>query len=472
MDSNFDTVILGAGPAGYVCALRLAQLGKKAAVVDPLPPGGTCLNVGCIPSKAFIRAGRLAREAREGARIGVKVEGVQVDPPALVSWKDQVVGQVTRGVRELLRLNKVALLEGRGRIEAPGKVRVALNEGGEEILEAREIVAATGSRPVELPAFPFDGERVWSSTTALSPPFFPERLVVIGGGYVGLELGLAYADLGARVTVVEALDGVLPGLETDLRKAMTRVLKKRRLPVLAPARALSMEKNPSGLVLQVEHKGKTSALEADAVLVTVGRKPWDGDCGLREAGVLFDGKGFVVTDGAGRTNIPGIRAMGDLAGQPMLAHKASAEGKILAESIAGDEKAAFNPKAIPAVVFTDPEIATVGLTSAQAADSGVETVEGVFPVRALGRAATLGALDGFFKITADKVSRRVLGVHIMAPEASELIAAGALAVEKGLTLNDLAGTIQAHPTLAEAFPEAAEAVEGAAIHLFDMKKRK
>ncbi len=468
---EFDAVILGAGPAGYVCAIRLAQLGKKAAVVDPGPPGGTCLNVGCIPSKAFIRAGRLAEAARRGSRIGVKVQGVEVDLPGLVSWKNQVVTRVTKGVGELLRLNKVPLLPGKGRIEAPGKVRVTLNEGGEELLEAPEILVATGSRPVELPSLPFDGERIWSSTEALSPPFFPERLVVVGGGYVGLELGLAYAALGSEVTVVEALDGVLPGLDPDLRKTMARVLKKRRLPVLAPARALSAEKGPNGLVLQVEHKGTTRPIEADAVLVTVGRKPWDGGCGLREAGVTFDDKGFVETDGAGRTNVPGLRAMGDLAGPPMLAHKASAEGKVLAESVAGDEKASFDPTAIPAVVFTDPEIATVGLTSTQAADSGMETVEGVFPVRALGRAATLDALDGFFKVVAERSSRKVLGVHIMAPEASELIAAGALAVEKGLLLEDLACTIQAHPTLAEAYPEAAEAAEGSAIHIFDLKKR-
>ncbi len=468
---DFDAVILGAGPAGYVCAIRLAQLGKRAAVVEKGRPGGTCLNIGCIPSKAFIRAASLAREAREGAGMGIRVSGVEVDLPALVSWKDKVVGQVTRGVSELLRLNKVAWFQGAGRIEAPGRVRVALEEGGEEILEAPEIVAATGSRPVELPAFPFDGQRVWSSTEALSPPFFPERLVVIGGGYVGLELGMAYAGLGSQVTVVEALDGVLPGLEEEIRKTMARVLKKRRLPVLAPARALSMEKTSAGLALQVEHKGTTRTLEADALLVTVGRKPWDGDCGLEEAGVAFDERGFVETDPAGRTSVPGIRAMGDLAGQPMLAHKASAEGKVLAASIAGDEKAAFDPAAIPAVVFTHPEIATVGLTARAAAEAGLEIIEGKFPVRALGRAAVLGALDGFVKIVAQKESRRVLGVHIMGPEASELIAAGALAVAGGLTLDQAAETIQAHPTMAEAIPEAAEAALGKAIHLFDLKRK-
>ncbi len=468
---DFDAVILGAGPAGYVCAIRLAQLGRRAAVVEMGRPGGTCLNIGCIPSKALIRAAALAREAREGAAMGIRVAGVEVDLPALVSWKDKVVARVTRGVSELLRLNKVAWFQGRGRIEAPGKVRVALEEGGEEILEAGEILAATGSRPVELPAFPFDGERVWSSTEALSPPFFPERLVVIGGGYVGLELGMAYADLGSAVTVVEALDGVLPGLEEEIRKTMARVLKKRRLPVLAPARALSMEKTSAGAALRVEHRGATRTLEADAILVTVGRKPWDGDCGLREAGVAFDQRGFVKTGPAGRTSVAGIRAMGDLAGPPMLAHKASAEGKVLAESVAGGEKAALDRAAIPAVVFTHPEIATVGLTARAAGEAGMETVEGKFPVRALGRAAVMDALDGFVKIVAEKETRRVVGVHIMGPEASELIAAGALAVEAGLTLDQAARTIQAHPTMAEALSEAAEAADGAAIHLFDLKRK-
>ena len=465
-----DAIIIGAGPAGYVCAIRLAQEGRKVAVVDRRPPGGTCLNIGCIPSKALIRAGRIAREAREAGGMGLAHTAAPLDLEALKAWMARIVGQVTEGVRQLFKLNKVALVEGTARIEAPGRVRVALPGGGEEVLAGRAIAVATGAEPVALPGFPFAEECIWSSTEALSPPFFPRRLVVVGAGVIGLELGLAYHNLGAEVTLVEALDGVLPGLEADLRKEMGRSLKKRRIPLRAEARALGWEESDEGPVVRVERRGKEERIPADAILITVGRKPTDGGTGLDGLGVARDAQGFVEIDKAGRTSVPGIWAIGDLTGEPQLAHKGSAQGLVTAAAIAGDEAAAFAPRAIPWVVFTDPEIAVVGLTGAEAAARGLETVEGRFPIRAMGRAATLGVMDGFVKVVAEKESGRVVGCHIMAPEASELIAAGALAVEQGLTARQLAGTIQAHPTIGEALPEAAELIYGPAIHLFDRRR--
>ncbi len=468
---DFDVAIIGGGPGGYVAAIRLSQLGRKVGLVEKEKLGGTCLNVGCIPSKALIRAGRIRSEGFGAEEIGISAKEITLDLGNMISWKDKVVERVTKGVSELLRLNKVRVFNGKARILEDKKIEIEAEGGDRETIEAKEIIIATGSLPIEIPGFPFDGELIWSSTHALSPPFLPKRLLVIGGGYIGLELGLTFWGLGSEITVVEALDNVLPGLDEDLRKEMARSLRKKKIKVYTMARAASWEKTSNGVSVKVNFKGKEESIEADAVLVTVGRRPYDGDTGARELGVEYVKGGFMKTDPTGKTNIPWIRAIGDVAGPPMLAHKASKQALKVAESIAGNNEAVFRPRAVPAVVFIDPEIASVGMTSLQARENGIETLEGKFPIRALGRSVTLGALDGFVKIIAEKETRKVIGVHMMGPEVSELIAAGALAVEKELTLDDLAETIQCHPTIAEALPEAAEAALGSPIHIFMPKKK-
>jgi dihydrolipoamide dehydrogenase len=462
-----DVLVIGAGPGGYVAAIRAAQLGKSVVVVEKGDIGGVCLNVGCIPSKAIITVANLVERLKRSDRYGVTVSGVSVDIEKLVAFKDSVVKRLTGGIGTLFEKHRIRVVKGTARFTSPETVAVA-TAAGEEVLRPRATIVATGSRPIEIPGFKFDGEKILSSTEALSLPSLPKRLLVIGGGYIGLELGIAMNGLGSEVTVVELLDSILPGTDEELSQVVARAMKKRKIRALTSTKALGVAETPDGLAVEVETKKGRETIVCDKVLLTVGRKPVSDGLGLEKAGVRIGAGGFLEIDAHCRTNVPGIYAIGDVAGQPMLAHKASKEGIVAAEVIAG-MKSARDFAAVPAVIFTEPEIASVGLSETQAAAKGIETVTGKFPFGANGRALTLDAGDGFVKIVAEKATGVVVGLHIVGPEAAELISEGALMVEMGATLEDVARTIHPHPTLPETIMEAAEAALGHAIHIYTGK---
>ena len=465
---TYDVLIIGAGPAGYVCAIRCAQLGLKAAVVEKEYIGGVCLNVGCIPSKALIAASKLVDKIKHADLMGIKAKFEGLDVSALVAWKAGIVDKLTSGVGGLLKNHKVDVFSGAAKVVAKGKVEVATKDG-KQTVEAKNIVVATGSSPIEVPGFAFDGKHVWSSTDALAPKALPKRMIVIGGGYIGLELGLVYHKLGSEVRVLEFMDRVLPGMEADLSKEMGRSLKKKKIDVHLKTKATGYEKKKGGLVVTAEVDGKQQTFECDVVLSCVGRRPNGQGLGLEEVGVTVE-KGFVPVDHRRQTNVPGIWAIGDVAGQPMLAHKGSHEGLVAAAAIAGDSGAAYDPACIPAVIFTDPEIASVGLSADEAKAQGFEPVEGRFPFGASGRAMSLNETEGWVKVIGDAKTDKLLGVHMIGPEVTELVAEAALAIEMGATVSDLAQTIHAHPTLPEAVMEAAEAVHQMAVHIFQKPK--
>lgn len=469
---TYDVLVLGAGPAGYVCAIRCAQLGLQAAVVEREFIGGVCLNVGCIPSKALISAGKTLKKIKEASLMGIEVDtkAVKLDLGKMVAWKQGIVGKLTGGVGGLLKSHKIATHMGSAKVVGPNKVEVTGSKG-KETLDAKNIVVAVGSTPIEIPGFAFDGKQVWSSTEALAPTAVPKRMLVIGGGYIGLELGLVYHNLGSEVRVVEFLDRVLPGMESDLSTEMGRFLKKKKIPVHFGAKAKSYSKGKDGLVVDVEIGGKTEKFECDVILSTVGRRPNGKGLGLEALGVKVDDKGFIAVDAQRRTSVPSIWAIGDVAGQPMLAHKGSHEGLVCAAALAGQKGAAYDPACIPAVIFTDPEIASVGLSSEEAKAKGFDPIEGRFPFGASGRAMSINEAEGWIKVVSDKKSDKVLGVHMIGPEVTELIAEAALAIELGATTEDVAMTIHAHPTLPETLMEAAEAVHGMAVHIYQAPKK-
>ncbi|HEB52450.1 MAG TPA: dihydrolipoyl dehydrogenase [bacterium] len=467
---TYDVLVIGAGPAGYVCAIRCAQLGLKTAVVEKENLGGVCLNVGCIPSKALIAASKLVHKIQTADLMGIKAKYEGLDVGALVAWKAGIVNKLTSGVGGLLKNHKVDVLKGDARVTGKNSVEVTAKDG-KQTVEAKNLVVATGSTPISVPGFDFDGKHVWSSTDALQPKSLPKRMIVIGGGYIGLELGLVYHKLGVEVRVLEFMDRVLPGMEAELSKEMGRSLKKKKVPVHLNTKATGYKKGKNGLTVTAEVNGKPETFECDVVLSCVGRFPNGKGLGLEEVGVEVTDRGFVPVDHRRMTNVPGIYAIGDVAGQPMLAHKGSHEGLVAAAAIAGDQGAAYDPACIPAVIFTDPEIASVGLSAAEAKEQGFEPVEGKFPFGASGRAMSLNETEGWVKVVGDKQTDKLLGVHMIGPEVTELVAEAALAIEMGATVGDLAQTIHAHPTLPEAMMEAAEAVHSMAVHIFQKPKK-
>ncbi len=457
-----EALVLGAGPGGYVCGIRLGQLGVDAVVVDRGQWGGVCLNVGCIPSKALITAGRRFEELAHLGKMGIRLDGAAaVDMPALQAWKQSVVDRLTGGVRTLLKANKVAMVEGEARFLDPHTVEVATADGPVRI-EARHVVLATGSRPVAIPGFEVDQQRVLDSTGALALDEVPGRLVVIGGGYIGLELGQAYRKLGSEVTVVEMADDVLPGFDPEVVKLVRRRLKRTRVKVHVRSRALGWEERDGAAVVRVETPKGEVEIPADRILVTVGRRP--NSEGLADLGVEIDPRGHVVVDRQQRTRVDGVYAIGDVATGPMLAHKASHEGEVAAEVIAG-HPAENDARVVPAVVFTDPEIAVAGLMEHEAREQGREVLVGRFPWAANGRALTTMETDGFVKVVADAADQRVLGVTIVGPHASDLVSEAALALEMHAEVLDIGLTIHPHPTLGEAVMEAAKAALKQAIHI-------
>jgi dihydrolipoamide dehydrogenase len=465
MAARYDVVVIGAGPGGYVAAIRAAQLGLKTACIDSRATlGGTCLNIGCIPSKALLQSSEKFAEAKNALSVhGVRVGEVGLDLGAMMTRKDQIVTTLTRGVEFLFRKNKIDWLNGKGHITAPGRVAVAAADGTVREAEAGAIVVASGSESTPLPGVAIDEERIVSSTGALAFDHVPTRLVVIGGGYIGLELGSVWRRLGAAVTVVELLDHIVPTMDRELGTALQRVLARTGIAFRLGAKVAGIGAGSDGLV--VEFAGpEPQALAADAVLVAVGRRPYTEGLGLEALGIKHDAQGRIAVDAGFATNLSGIYAIGDAIRGPMLAHKAMDEGAALAERLAG-QKPSIDYDAIPAVVYTWPEAASVGKTEEELKAAAIPYRIGKFPFTATPRARTNGETEGFVKILADSASDRVLGVHIIGPDAGTMIAEAALALEFGASAEDIARTSHAHPTLSEAMKEAALAVAGRAIHV-------
>jgi dihydrolipoamide dehydrogenase len=460
MTQKIEAAVLGSGPGGYVAAIRLGQLGKETVLIEKEKLGGVCLNIGCIPSKALIRVAKLKQRVEAAKQIGLEVTGVNVDFAKVQAWKQGVVDRLVSGIDYLLKGNNVKLVKGTGKFIAANQLEVK-STTGTEIIEAKDIIIATGSRYFDLPTFKFNGTNIISSTEALSLQQIPKKLAIIGGGVTGLEMGTMYAQLGTKVTIIEMLDQLLPGTDIDLVRVVERSLRKLGIEYHVKSKAKEFR---DGKIYATLEEGKEGAFDADMVLVTVGRRPNSDEIGLEKVGVQTDSHGFIQVNKKMQTNLPGVYAIGDVVGPPMLAHKASKEGIVAAEVIAGmSSEADFH--AIPGVIFTDPEIATVGLTESQAKEKGYDPIVGKFPFTALGRALLAGETEGFAKIVADKSSDLVLGVHIVGSEASDLISEAALAIEMGATLEDIGLTVHPHPTLPESVMEAAEAAKGKAIHI-------
>ena len=470
MAERYDVVVIGGGPGGYVAAIRAAQLGMRAACVDSRASlGGTCLNIGCIPSKALLQSSEKYAEARNGlAEHGIKITEANLDLAVMMARKDKVVTTLTRGVEFLFRKNKVDWLKGKGRIAAPGRVAVADGDGngGSREIEAGAVVIATGSESIPLPGITVDEERIVSSTGALALGRVPERLTVIGGGYIGLELGSVWSRLGSKVTIVEYLDRILPNMDRELGPALQRLLTRSGMAFKLATKVVGGELGNEAVTLALEPAagGTRETLAADVVLVAIGRRPFTDGLGLDEVGVGRDPAGRVTIDDGFATNIAGIYAIGDVIRGPMLAHKAMEEGVAVIERLAG-QKPEIDYDAIPSVVYTWPEVAAVGKTEEELKAAGTEYRVGKFPFTATPRARANGDTDGFVKVLADAATDQVLGVHIIGPDAGTMIAEAALAIEFGASAEDIARTSHAHPTLNEALKEAALAVAGRAIHI-------
>lgn len=465
---TYDVCVIGAGPGGYVAAIRAGQLGLKTCIIEREYMGGVCLNVGCIPSKAMISAAKFFDKTQNySAPMGINVGSVSVDMPKLKSWKESVSAKMAGGVEQLLKGNGVEIIRGDASFEDAETLTV-----GDEKIKAKNYIVATGSSAIELPDFKYDEDLIMSSTGALDMEKLPKKIVVIGGGYIGLEISFYLKKLGSEVVVLEAGDKLISGLcDEEVHKTLERSVKKTGVEVHYNAFAKEWKKSGKGVVVSAEVKGEMKDFKADKVLVTVGRKPNSDQMNLGKIGVELDDRGFVKVDAQMRTNVPGVWAIGDIAGQPMLAHKASHEGVLVAEVISGENRV-YDAKTVPAVIFTSPEIAYVGVNEQEAKEQGLDYITGKFPFGANGKAVSLQETEGFVKMIADRESHVLLGVHIIGPEASNLISEAALALEMGARLEDLALTIHPHPTLGETMMECAEVTLGHGIHVMQPKSRK
>lgn len=457
-----DTLVVGAGPGGYVAAIRAAQLGQKVTIVDKADLGGTCLNVGCIPSKALIQAGHLTEAARGNEDIGIKTENVSVDFSKVQEWKGKIVNRLTSGVEALLKGNKVDIVKGEVYFVDKNHVKV-MDEKQSQTYTFNNCIIATGSTPIEIPSFPFS-DRVLDSTGGLNLKEIPESLVVIGGGYIGTELGSAYANFGTKVTIIEGEKEILGGFEKQMTAVVKKRLKKKDVEIVTSAMAKGVEESDSGVKVTYEAGGEEKTVEADYVLVTVGRRPNTKEIGLEQVGIEVDDRGLIKIDKQCRTNVDNIYAIGDIVAGLPLAHKASYEGKVAAEAISG-KKSEIDYIGMPAVVFSDPEMASVGYTEQEAKDEGIKIKASKFPFAANGRALSLNDSDGFLKLITREEDGLVIGGQIVGANASDMIAEIGLAIEAGMTAEDIALTVHAHPTLGEITMEAAEVALGTPIHM-------
>lgn len=464
-EESFDVVVIGAGPGGYVCAIRAAQLGLKTALVEKSPTlGGTCLNVGCIPSKALLHSSEMVHFAQHSAAShGLKLQKPGVDLPVMMERKDKVVSNLVRGVAMLVQKRGVTVVEGTARLVDGTTIEVSSDKKKARRITGNAIVLATGSIPVELPFLPFDGKTVVHSTHALAFDKPPKKLAVVGGGAIGLELGSVWARLGSEVTIVEFLPRIAPTFDEDVSKLLERSLKKQGIHIETGTKVTGLKKVRGRTVLTAEKNGKELEVEADKVLVAVGRAPFSHGLGLEQAGVELDEKRRVRTNAHFQTSIPTVYAIGDLIAGPMLAHKAEEEGVAVAEKLAG-KAGHVNYDVIPNVIYTDPEVASTGLGETEAKNQNIGIRVGKFPFSANGRALAIDGTEGFIKVIADAKTDRVLGVQMIGKNTSELIAAAVAHMEYGGSAEDIARTVHAHPTLAEAFKEAALAVDKRPIH--------
>jgi dihydrolipoamide dehydrogenase len=466
--ATYDLVVIGTGPGGYVCAIRAAQLGMKVAVVEKdATLGGTCLNVGCMPSKSLLYASEMFEEAAHSfAKMGVSVPAPKLDLPSMMKFKQQGIDGNVKGVEFLMRKNKIDVISGKGRILGTGKVEVAGNDGKTQTIETKNIVIATGSDIARLKGIEIDEKRIVSSTGALSLDKVPSRLLIVGAGVIGLELGSVWHRLGAQVTVVEFLDRILPGNDGEAAKQFQRILEKQGFAFKLSTKVTAVDTSGKTLIVQVEPAagGKPETLEADVVLVSIGRVPYTEGLGLKEAGVALDNRGRVQIDAHFATSVKGVYAIGDVVAGPMLAHKAEDEGVAVAEILAG-QAGHVNYEVIPSVVYTSPEVSAVGKTEEELKQAGVAYTVGKFPFTANGRSKVNQTTEGFVKVLADAKTDRVLGVHIVGREAGEMIHEAAVLMEFGGSAEDLARTCHAHPTRSEAIKEAALAVGKRAIHM-------
>ena len=465
MSQNFDAVVIGGGPGGYVCAIRLAQLGKKTACVESRGSlGGTCLNVGCIPSKSLLSLSENFYKAKNFNKIGIEIGSLNLNLDKMMKNKDKAVTVLTKGVEFLLKKNKVTYFKGTGSITKINQVSISSANNKNEIIDAKNIIIATGSDTVSLPGIDFDEEKIVSSTGALSLKSVPKKLVIVGGGYIGLEMGSVWSRLGSEVQVVEFLDHITPGMDKEISNEFQKLLKKQGINFNLKTKVESVSKNKNGVIVNTtDDQGNNKQLDCDVVLISVGRKPNTSNLNLEKIGVEKDKKGRIKVNKNFQTSVKNIFAIGDVIEGPMLAHKAEEEGMAVAEIIAG-QSGHVNYDIIPGVIYTSPEVASIGKTEEQLKNTNIDYKIGKFPFMANSRAKAIDEPEGFVKILADSKTDRVLGVHIIGPHAGEMIAEMAVAMEFGASSEDIARTCHAHPTFSEAIKEAALSVDKRQIH--------
>jgi len=473
---NVDAVVIGAGPGGYHAAIRLGQLGKNVVCFDRDEVGGVCLNWGCIPTKALLHVGEITRQINHAAEIGLKVGQAEVDREGVVAFKDKVVKANVGGVGQLFKANNVTFAYGDASFTAKNKVALKKKDGTTDEYTAQAIVIATGGAPINVAAWPHDGETIINSDDAVQLKRIPKNLLIVGGGVIGLEFATVYARFGAKVLVIEALPNILTGTDLEISKTLARILKKQGIEIALSTKVESLEKTGANSVKATFNgeytSNKPETREFDQVLVAVGRRPVTDTLNLAAAGLKANDKGFIDVDAQRKTSVDGIYAIGDVTGGPLLAHKAMKEGVVAAEVIAGDRASAFDPVAIPNCVYTDPEVATVGLSEEEAKAAGYTIKIGKFPLLASGRARTMNETDGLIKLIGDAKTDALLGMHIVAPQAESLIGEGVIALEMGATVEDIGLSIHPHPTLTESIMDAAEAMHGKAIHIPNPKPAK
>jgi dihydrolipoamide dehydrogenase len=469
-----DAAVIGAGPGGYHAAIRLGQLGKNVVCFDRDEVGGVCLNWGCIPTKALLHVGEISRQIAHAGEIGLKVPAATVDREGVVKFKDGVVKANVGGVNQLFKANSVTFAYGEASFVDKNTIALKKRDGGTDTYKTQATVIATGSAPVDVKAWPRDGEVIINSDDAVTLKKIPQSILIIGGGVIGLEFATVYARLGAKTLVVEMLPQILTGTDLEISKTLQRILKKQGVEIALSTTVKSLEKSGKGVTATVNGEftnGKDEAQEFEMALVAVGRRPVTAELNLAAAGLKVNDKGFLDVDVQRRTTVEGIYAIGDVTGAPLLAHKAMKEGVVAAEVISGDKSAAFDPVAIPNCVYTDPEVATVGLSEEEAKAAGYEVKVGKFPLLASGRARTMNETDGLIKLVGDAKTDALLGMHIVAPQAESLIGEGVIALEMGATVEDIGLSIHPHPTLTESIMDAAEAMHGKAIHIPNPKPK-